>query len=184
MKKQKPIITYLFLGIAFFSIFFLTRDVIAEEINSAVIPSYNNITTEFNEFILNENQVYNLEDLLNQSIASEEQKEEVTTAILQELQNQKFTPTYTRTVRAAKQTTVLKRLNSTQVQAIVNSNDPTSTLIGMIPLVGNIYSAISYFNMNQFRTAARNGWGMEYIITVDPNNPTSTGMAFAWRYVK
>lgn len=62
--------------------------------------------------------------------------------------------------------------------------DLSSTLIGMVLLVGNLYSALTYFNESEFRTTARNGWVMEYVIIVDPNNPTSTGISFAWKYVK
>ncbi len=49
---------------------------------------------------------------------------------------------------------------------IVYSNDPVGTLAGMLPLVGEMHSAIKYFS-NDFLVAARHGWGMEYVVAVD-----------------
>lgn len=41
-----------------------------------------------------------------------------------------------------------------------------------------------YFSNDTFLVAARHGWGMEYVVAVDRDNPTSTGITFYWRYVK
>lgn len=54
----------------------------------------------------------------------------------------------------------------------------------MFPVVGNVYSALKYFSNDTFLEAARHGWGMEYVVAVDRDNPTSTGITFYWRYVK
>lgn len=80
--------------------------------------------------------------------------------------------------------TVIQRLSPSEVKRIVYSNDPVGTLAGMLPLVGDVYSAIKYFSNDTFLVAARHGWGMEYVVAVDRDNPTSTGITFYWRYVK
>lgn len=183
MKKySKSIMTCFFIGMITIPSILSAGCVLAEDVNANNVNYSTSATVSAQK--LNENQFYNLDDILNKAGVTEEEKVAITQAILQEVQEENSFRSYSAAVRGKRQTTVLKRLSHAQVQAIVNSNDPTSTLIGMLPLVGNLYSALAYFNDSQFRTAARNGWGMEYVIIVDPNNPTSTGMSFAWRYVK
>lgn len=183
MKKySKSIMTCFFIGMITIPSILSAGCVLAEDVNANNVNYSTSATVSAQK--LNENQFYNLDDILNKAGVTEEKKVAITQAILQEVQEENSFRSYSAAVRGNRQTTVLKRLSHAQVQAIVNSNDPTSTLIGMLPLVGNLYSALAYFNDSQFRTAARNGWGMEYVIIVDPNNPTSTGMSFAWRYVK
>ena len=79
------------------------------------------------------------------------------------------------------QTTVLQRLSHREVQKVENSSNPIATLLGMF---SKTISVIGYLEDLTFKTAARNGWGLEWVISVDTNNPTSTGMKFFWRYVR
>ena len=46
--------------------------------------------------------------------------------------------------------TVIQRLSPSEVKRIVYSNDPVGTLAGMLPLVGDVYSAIKYFSNDTF----------------------------------
>lgn len=77
-----------------------------------------------------------------------------------------------------------QRLSPSEVKEIALSSDPFGTLSGMLPGVGTVYSALKYLSEDMYLTAARNGWGLEYVIAVDRDNPTSTGIDFYWNYVK
>lgn len=87
-------------------------------------------------------------------------------------------------VSKSSQSTTIKRLTPKQVQKAVNSGDGPGYVVSNIPGFGAIFGFASYVQTQRFKTAARNGWGLKYVITVDPYNPTSTGMKFSWEYVK
>lgn len=86
--------------------------------------------------------------------------------------------------RSARMSTVIKRLSPAQVKRAANSNDWVGYLSGLVPTVGIPLGAIYMLNGQTLRTAADHGWGLEVVFTANPNNPTSTGMSFSWRYVK
>ena len=78
--------------------------------------------------------------------------------------------------------TVVQRLSPSQVQDIVNSDDPIGEALTYIPGFGFPYSILKSISDADFRRAARNGWGMEFVVAVDRDNPTSTGISLYWRY--
>lgn len=129
---------------------------------------------------LEEGRTYTLQEIADILPLSKEEKEKFIQDSLetgqgllrQEIANNSF---------RSLQTTVLQRLSHAQVQDAVNSDDPVGFLSGSLNFA---YSALAYFELSTFKTAARNGWGLEWVITVDPHNPTSTGMTFSWRFVK
>lgn len=80
--------------------------------------------------------------------------------------------------------TVVRRLSPSQVQDIVNSNDPIGEVITHIPGVGFPYYIPKTISETDLRDAARHGWGMECVVAVDRDNPTSTEISISWRPVR
>ena len=141
-------------------------------------PKSHDARLQTKRLVLEENKVYSLQDLFNSSNLSVEEQEQITKDVLNfvEIEGNSMDRTVMRTV--------ILRLSPSKVRKIAYSNDPVGTLAGMLPLVGNVYSALNYFSNDMFLTAARNGWGLEYVIAVDRDNPTSTGINFYLNYVR
>lgn len=121
---------------------------------------------------------YSLEEFFASTDLSVEEQERITQDIL------KTVETDGRSMDRSVMRTVIKRFSHSEVQSIVNSSDPVGDFIGYLPRIGSIYSILRSFSQETFRTAARNGWGLEYVVVADRDNPTSTGIYFYWRYVK
>lgn len=131
-----------------------------------------------------EGQTVTLQQIVDSLNVSPQEKEEI---IVQTLKYINSTNTENRTInafRSAKMSTVIQRLTPAQVKKAANTNDWIGYLAGLVPKIGIPLGAIYMLNGQTLRTAADHGWGLEVVFTADPNNPTSTGMSFSWRYVK
>lgn len=141
-------------------------------------PKSHDARLQTKRLVLEESKVYSLQDLFNSSNLSVEEQEQITKDVLN------FVEIEGNSMDRSTMRTVILRLSPSEVQRVALSNDPVGTLVGMIPVVGNVYSVLKYFSNDIFLEAARNGWGLEYVVAVDRDNPTSTGISFYWNYVK
>lgn len=175
MKTTKFFAVAISAGILTFS---LVSPSLAFAQNVAHPPKSHDARLQTKRLVLEESKVYSLQDLFNSSNLSVEEQEQITKDVLN------FVEIEGNSMDRSVMRTVIQRLSPSEVKRIVYSNDPVGTLAGMLPLVGDVYSAIKYFSNDTFLVAARHGWGMEYVVAVDRDNPTSTGITFYWRYVK
>lgn len=141
-------------------------------------PKSHDARLQTKRLVLEESKVYSLQDVFNSSNLSVEEQEQITKDVLNfvEIEGNSMDRTIMRTV--------IRRLSPSEVKEIALSSDPAGTLVGMLPGIGNVYSALKYLSDDMYLTAARNGWRLEYVIAVDRDNPTSTGINFYWNYVK
>ena len=140
-------------------------------------PKSHDARLQTKRLVLEESEVYSLQDLFNSSNLSAEEQEQITKDVLNfvEIEGNSMDRTIMRTV--------VQRLSPSQVQDIVNSDDPIGEALTYIPGFGFPYSILKSISDADFRRAARNGWGMEFVVAVDRDNPTSTGISLYWRYV-
>ena len=127
-----------------------------------------------NRLVLEENKTYSLEDLFNSADLTIEEQERITQEILAFIESEG--DSMDRSIMR----TVVRRLSPSQVQDIVNSNDPIGEAITHIPGFGFPYYILKTISETDFRDAARNGWGLECVVAVDRDNPTSTGISISW----
>ena len=175
MKTTKFFATAISAGILTFS---LTSPSLVFAQSVTPLPKSHDARLQTNQVKFEEDVFYSLDELFASTDLSVEEQERITQDIL------KIIETDGRTMDRTVMRTVIKRLSHSEVQSIVNSSDPIGDLMGYLPYVGGIYSVLRSFSQETFRTAARNGWGLEYVVVADRDNPTSTGIYFYWRYVK
>lgn len=175
MKTTKYFAAAVSAGILTFS---LTSPSLVFAQNVTHPPKVHVARLQTNRFVLEENNTYSLQDVFNSSVLTIEEQERITQEILD------FVESEGDSMDRSIMRTVIRRLSPSEVQDIVNSDDPISEAITHIPGFGFPYSILKSISDSDFRRAARNGWGMEWVIAVDRDNPTATGIDFYWNYVK
>lgn len=127
-----------------------------------------------------EDKTVTLQELIDTSNLTQEEKIVVTNSFLNYLSNQMESQAMTR----SRYYTIHQDLSNSKVKKIVNSSNPIQLLSGFIPYAGVPLSIIYYNYYNMYSTAAMNGWGIRITITSDSYNPTSTGTTFKISYLK
>lgn len=79
-------------------------------------------------------------------------------------------------------TYVYSHLSPAEVREAADLYQVTGTLAPLIKRFGGVIGAFYTLTAMEYRYAADRGWGIDFLITLDPYNPTSTGMKFSCRY--
>lgn len=180
MKKK---IIFSALGVILLTPVLSTGVVLADTLTNQESVVVNNNDLSLN---VREGETVTLQQIVDSLNVTPQEKEEIIAETLKYV-NANNINAENRNMRAyssARMSTVIKRLSPSQVKKAANTNDWIGYLTGLAPRVGIPLGAIYMLNGQTLRTAADHGWGLEVVFTADPNNPTSTGMSFSWRYVK
>lgn len=164
------------LGVLLFSPILSSGVACADTLDSQAIVTENAIST----LNVKEGETVTLQEIIDSLNLSPQQKEYIVSETLKTINDNQVS----NGDKSSRMSTVIKRLSPAQVKKAANSNDWIGYLSGLVPTVGIPLGAIYMLNGQTLRTAADHGWGLEVVFTANPNNPTSTGMSFSWRYVK
>lgn len=77
-------------------------------------------------------------------------------------------------------TSVYKYLSPAEVREVADFYESIGNLAGLISKYGNYIQAFYALSAYDYRYTADRGFGVGYLITLAPYNPTSTGMNFSF----
>ena len=79
-------------------------------------------------------------------------------------------------------TNVYRHLSPSEVKECARQFRTIGSLVKLIPKYSSLIEKLYIVNAESYEYAAARGWGIDLLITLDPYNPTSTGMTFSFRY--
>ena len=130
---------------------------------------------------LEEGKQYTLQELLDRTSLTPYDKEQLSKNIIAEIQKEIFEE-QSQTMFRSLETNVYRHLSPSEVQDFAKTYRDLGDLTGLIPTYGSWVKRLYILSAEDFEYAADRGWGIDLLITLDPYNPTSTGMSFSYRY--
>ena len=128
---------------------------------------------------LEEGKQYTLQELLDRTSLTPYDKEQLSK--IAEIQKEIFEE-QSQTMFRSLVTNVYRHLSPSEVQDFAKTYRDLGDLTGLIPTYGSWVKRLYILSAEDFEYAADRGWGIDLLITLDPYNPTSTGMSFSYRY--
>ena len=152
--------------------------VLAEELSA---PPVEVLQREVSSLQLEEGKTYTLQELLDRTSLSTYEKEQLAQQIIADVQRE-ILEEQSQSMFRALVTYVYNHLNPAEVREAADLYEVTGTLAPLIRRFGGAIGAFYTLTAMEYRYAADRGWGIDFLITLDPYNPTSTGMDFSFRY--
>lgn len=179
MKYYKTIVTgscALLLALSSFNP--VVGTVLAKELSSSPIEI---LQKELSGVKLEEGKHYTLQELLDRTSLTDYEKEQLSKNIIAGIQKEIFEE-QSQTMFRSRVTNVYRHINPSEVREIAKAYRTIGDIAGLIPTYGFWIKQLYALSAEDFEYAADRGWGIDLLITLDPYNPTSTGMDFSFRY--
>lgn len=179
MKYYKTIVTgscALLLALSSFNP--VVGTVLAKELSSSPIEI---LQKELSGAKLEEGKHYTLQELLDRTSLTAYDKEQLSKTIIAEIQKEIF-EAQSQTMFRSRVTNVYRHLSPSEVREFAKAFRTIGDIAGLIPKYGSWIKQLYVLSAEDYEYAADRGWGIDLLITLDPYNPTSTGMDFSFRY--
>ena len=178
MKYHKIIIKGSCTLLLIFSSFSPLSTVLSEEQSA---PPIEILQQEISKLRLEEGNQYTLQELLDRTSLSNYEKETISKEIITQVQKE-INEEQSRSMFRALVTNVYRHLSPSEVKECARQFRTIGSLVKLIPRYGSLIEKLYIVNAESYEYAAARGWGIDLLITLDPYNPTSTGMTFSFRY--
>ena len=181
MKYYKTIVTGSCALLLALSSFNPVGIVLAKGLSSSPMAPMETLKKELSGVKLEEGKQYTLQELLDRTSLTPYDKEQLSKNIIAEIQKEIFEE-QSQTMFRSLVTNVYRHLSPSEVRDFAKTYREFGNLASKIPGYGRWIEQLYILSAEDFEYAADRGWGIDLLITLDPYNPTSTGMSFSYRY--